>query len=52
MSRKKTAEQKLVEAIRELGLEKSNSIFKVLDEYNTPKVYVKRKPKLVEAAKA
>jgi hypothetical protein len=34
MSRKKSAEQKLVEAVKELGLVKAASIFKVLEEYN------------------
>lgn len=36
MPKRKSAEEKLVEAIKELGLEKADSIFRVLKAYQAP----------------
>jgi len=43
MSRKKSAEQKLVEAVKELGLIKASSIFKVLEVYNQQGIPISKK---------
>ncbi len=52
MSRRKTAEQKLVEAVKELGLLKADSVFQVLKAYNQDEPVVKRRPKLVKGETA
>jgi hypothetical protein len=52
MSKRKSPEVKLTEAIKELGLVKAASIFKVLESYNTDTPTRVRKPKLAKAETA
>jgi len=47
--KRKSAEDKLVEAVREMGLIKAESIIKTLVKFNDEDEPRKRKPKLVKA---